>query len=109
MLDRERTAESKSMSQRPALSSIERKGAKRNMTSHVMVDAIQAQKLPAEGFAAGLAAYLQPYRQRVLDCPMLQECKAGTLALPQIRSWVAQQYHYVASFPTWLGLLLRRV
>src|SRR4051812_45711078 len=67
------------------------------------------EPLPEGGFAAALSAYLQPYRQSVLDCPMLTDCKAGALSLPLIRSWVAQQYHYVAAFPAWLGLLLRRV
>jgi pyrroloquinoline quinone (PQQ) biosynthesis protein C len=69
----------------------------------------ETNPLRPDGFAAELAAHLQPYRQAVLDCAFLQDAKTGALTLPQARAWVAQQYHYVAAFPTWLGLLLRRV
>jgi pyrroloquinoline quinone (PQQ) biosynthesis protein C len=79
------------------------------MAEQSIVTGTLLQPPPERGFEAALLEYLEPYRQAVLDCPMLKECKAGTLSLPQIRSWVAQQYHYVAGFPTWLGLLLRRV
>jgi pyrroloquinoline quinone (PQQ) biosynthesis protein C len=60
-------------------------------------------------FADALLEYLEPYRQAVLDCSMIQDCKRGTLSLKHIRSWVAQQYDYVHSFPAWFGLLLRKV
>lgn len=66
-------------------------------------------ELSANGFAAELAAYLQPYREAVLKCTFLEECKAGKLEVAKCRAWAAQQYHYVAAFPTWLGILLRRV
>lgn len=60
-------------------------------------------------FAEELNEHLKPYRQAVLQCQMLQECKQGRLNLGQIRAWVAQQYEYVYSFPAWFGLMLRKV
>jgi pyrroloquinoline-quinone synthase len=60
-------------------------------------------------FADELAAYIQPFRQAVINCPFLRQAATGSLSLRHCRAWVSQQYHYVNQFPAWLGMLLRKV
>jgi pyrroloquinoline quinone (PQQ) biosynthesis protein C len=57
-------------------------------------------------FGDELLAYLEPYRQAVLESPMLGDCARGALPVSTIRAWVAQQYQYVHAFPAWFGAML---
>jgi pyrroloquinoline quinone (PQQ) biosynthesis protein C len=60
-------------------------------------------------FSDDLVQYIQPYRQKVIGCAFLAEVARGGLSVQQCRAWVSQQYRYVHQFPTWLGMLLRKV
>lgn len=47
---------------------------------------------------------LDPYQQRVFNCPLVKDTSRGTLSLEQMRGWLMQLYPFIATFPQWIAL-----
>lgn len=47
---------------------------------------------------------LEPFQERVWNCPLVQETSKGELSLSQMRGWLLQLYPFVETFPQWIAL-----
>ena len=47
---------------------------------------------------------IEPYQERIWNCPLVKETSKGVLSLQQMRGWLTQLYPFVETFPQWIAL-----
>ena len=47
---------------------------------------------------------IEPYQERIWNCPLVKETSKGALSLLQMRGWLVQLYPLVETFPQWIAL-----
>lgn len=47
---------------------------------------------------------IDPYQQRIFNCPLVKETSKGCLSLEQMRGWLIQLYPFIETFPQWIAL-----
>ena len=47
---------------------------------------------------------IDPYQQRIFNCPLVKDTSRGTLSLEQMRGWLMQLYPFIETFPQWIAL-----
>lgn len=47
---------------------------------------------------------IEPYQERIWNCPLVKETSKGVLSLQQMRGWLIQLYPFVETFPQWIAL-----
>src|SRR5712691_1270577 len=48
--------------------------------------------------------HLEPYRNAILECKLVQEASTGILPLKKMRAWIIQMYPFIETFPKWVAL-----
>ena len=47
---------------------------------------------------------INPYQERIFNCPLVKETSRGSLSLQQMRGWLMQLYPFIETFPQWIAL-----
>jgi len=47
---------------------------------------------------------IEPYQEKIWNCPLVRETSKGVLSLQQMRGWLTQFYPFVETFPQWIAL-----
>ena len=63
---------------------------------------------PDPSWVIEMRQQLEPYRDAILQCRLVQETSTGELSLPQIKGWNIQFYPFIESFPQFMALNLAK-
>jgi len=59
---------------------------------------------PHPAWVHDMNRYLEPYRNKILECRLVREASAGILSIKKMRTWIIQLYPFIETFPKWIAL-----
>jgi pyrroloquinoline quinone (PQQ) biosynthesis protein C len=59
---------------------------------------------PHPAWVQDMNRHLEPYRNAILECKLVQGGSTGTLPLKKMRTWIIQLYPFIETFPKWIAL-----
>src|SRR5712691_2327688 len=59
---------------------------------------------PHPAWIQDMNRHLEPYRNAILECKLVQGGSTGILPLKKMRAWIIQLYPFIETFPKWIAL-----
>jgi len=61
---------------------------------------------PHPAWVLDMNRHLEPYRNAIVECKLVQGGSTGVLPLKKMREWIIQLYPFIETFPKWIALLI---
>src|SRR3989449_7923435 len=61
---------------------------------------------PHPAWVLDMNRHLEPYRNAIVECNLVQGGSTGVLPLKKMREWIIQLYPFIETFPKWIELLI---